>query len=155
MGQRGPAKQAKETRRRKGTSRKNRDAGVTVPAGVPTRPDWLTARGTKIWRATAELLTAADLVAPLDATVLAPYCDAYDQMLGARAIVAKERITTETDKGNLIQHPAVGVMHKQQANLLTYCRQLGMTPLARTSLRPAGSDEDDDELGELEKDRAA
>lgn len=69
-----------------------------------------------------------------DRGILAVYCRSWEEFVLAAKVVDKDGRYVETDKGNLIQHPAVGVMNKAAERVLRYGQQLGLSPAARTRI---------------------
>ena len=72
---------------------------------------------------------------------LALLCDSIADYVAAREIVrsAAEDQTTRflahTDKGNVIQHPAVSVMHHAWERILKSGREFGLTPSSRSGVK--------------------
>lgn len=144
MGRRGPPPKPTATKVLQGTFRKDRaPAHEPKPkATLPACPQWLTPAARKEWRRVAKELAALGLLSELDRTALAMYCQALAEYLEAKAIVGDEGITTLTDKGNVIQHPAVGVRNNAWQRVLKAAAEFGMSPSSRTRVSvPAGAGE--------------
>ncbi len=155
MGQRGPARKSTKAKKQTKTKRKDRrSVAESVPAGVPAPPDWLGELARQEWVRCATELVKHGLIAEIDRTTFAAYCQAWEEFRQAYDVVQKEGYTTVTDKGNVIQHPAVGVLHRAQDTLLRLGRQFGLTPMARASIGTTEKEDDDDPLSELTAKRA-
>lgn len=156
MGKRGPKPTPSATQKRLGTYRADKRPGeVSPPAALPPKPSWLDARSVKCWAKIAPLLYEHDLLTRLDAVALALLCSALADFILAREIVEKAeeetgtRFITQTDKGNIIQHPAVGVMNKAWEKVVKLCREFGMTPSARAGLAIANKQPPADPMTDL------
>lgn len=155
MGKRGPQKKPAAAKRRDGTYRKDRDTGVELPAGVPDPPDWLGPEGRAEWERRVPQLAAAGLISTVDQVTFGLWCQAYEQLVRAlREIEANEGFVAYTDKGNVIQHPVVGVLHKARGDLLKIAAHFGLSPSARAGLNLGGEGEEEDPLAALEQARS-
>lgn len=141
MGRRGPPPKPSELQKRQGTYRPDRRRGeIEPPKEMPKPPTWLSKRGRKCWREIAPWLHQNGLLTRLDQTALALLCEPLADYLAAREIVDEAaaekgtRFVTTTDKGNIIQHPAVGVMNKAWEKVVKLLREFGMTPSARAAI---------------------
>lgn len=88
----------------------------------------------KEWKRILPLLEKNGLVTDLDYTTLASYCQAVDTWILAEQEKRKYGFTITTDKGNVIQHPAVGIANSALQNILKFCREFGLSPSSRTAL---------------------
>lgn len=156
MGARGPKKKPAAAKRAAGTYRADRDAGAEVAPGLPPAPDWLGMIARAEWDRRAPELLAAGLISPLDQVAFSLWCQSYEQLvLSYQQVVAAGSYSVETEAGNLIQHPAVSVLHKARSDLVRIGREFGMTPSARAGLRPAGgADDPTDPLDEMARERS-
>lgn len=154
MGKRGPAKTPASVHERRGTYREDRHGGGLLPGTVPAKPDGLSARAAAEWDRLAEDLAQAGLLNDRFAMVFAGYCECVAEYWDHKRTVATQGYTAETSNGNVIQHPAVGMMGKCLDRMLKLEKELGLTPAAATGLQP-GSAGERDPLEELEQNRAA
>lgn len=151
-----PARKATaRTKRRRGTTRKDRQPPQHLEPAQPDRPPWLGDLAAAHWDELAPRLLAAGYLSPLDQIPLALFCQTFEQYLLSLAAVRQlASHTAMTENGNIIQHPEVAVMNGQAKNLIILAKQLGMTPYVR-GLRPRPSDPTGeaahDELDQLEK----
>jgi P27 family predicted phage terminase small subunit len=134
-----------------GTHRPDRKPSEVQPTkGIPPIPAWASKAARKHWHQISPWLNEVGLLTRLDQTALALLCEALGDFLCARDIVDEEakpegsvRFITTTDKGNVIQHPAVGVMNKAHERLMKLLREFGMTPSSRAGLAIAGREVED------------
>ena len=146
MGKRGPAKKPKAAAKRDGTYRPDRHDGLDLPAAIPEPPIELDPEARAHWDRLASQLGQAGILSDVDSDALSLLANTIADYWRARAVVATEGITSVTDKGNVIQHPAVGVMSKHAKNLLTLCREFGMTPSSRSGLNLGNGSKETDPL---------
>jgi len=104
----------------------------------PSCPAWLAKEGKREWRRISKELEALGLLTRVDRAALAAYCQCYARWVEAEAALVKQgggmTLTCTTDKGNLIQHPAVGIANKAMAEMRSFLTEFGMTPAARTRI---------------------
>lgn len=139
MGARGPIPNP-HLRAIKGTRRPDRErrAGAIVGTGkAPSVPAWLKGEARKEFRRVAPQLAAAGLLAELDRTALALYCEALADYLEAAAIVQAEGLVVIGSEGSPVQHPAVRIRTDAWQRTLTAGKAFGMTPAARLRINPA------------------
>lgn len=119
-----------------GTARKDRMMpNEPKPALIrPSCPAWLAKEAKREWRRIAKELEDLGLLTRVDRAALAAYCQCYSRWKDAEALVAAEGLTETTDKGNVIQHPAVGIANKAMAEMRAFLSEFGMTPAARTRI---------------------
>ena len=156
MGKRGPKPMPSATQKRLGTYRADRRAGEIIPAAEsPKVPTWVKGRARKCWKEIAPILEENNLLTRLDQVALALLVAPLADYILSREIVEEAansgdtRFLTTTDKGNIIQHPAVGVMNKAWEKVLKVLIQFGMTPSARASLATATKKPPADPMGNL------
>ena len=105
---------------------------------IPPFPKWASANAAAYWKEIARYLFDNGLLTRLDQVALALLCEALAEYCECREIVAAAATSEEggakyvtwTDKGNIIQHPAVGVMNKAWQKVVKLLIQFGMTPSA-------------------------
>ncbi len=143
---------------RAGTLRKDRQKNEPAPAiEIPPFPKWASANAAAYWKEIARYLFDNGLLTRLDQVALALLCEALAEYCECREIVAAAATSEEggakyvtwTDKGNIIQHPAVGVMNKAWQKVVMLLIQFGMTPSARAGLAIANAKDKPDLLAQL------
>lgn len=143
MGKRGPKPTPTATLKvRNSRLVSQRGAEPSPPVELPPAPKWLQGAALARWAELGSMLVAQGLLTRLDALALALLVDALGEYLDAREIVAQTGLTTETDNLNVIQHPAVGIMHRAWENVLKILREFGLTPSARSGVAVAPADKD-------------
>ena len=152
MGKRGPRKTPAETKKRRGTYRKDRDAAAELSTGIPIAPPELSTAARKHWAEITTHLAAAELVADLDGTLLALLCESLADYWKARNELTS--FTAITDKGNVIQHPTYSVMKQAEKSIIRIAGSFGMSPSDRTGLVTNNGQKDNDPLAEAFKGRA-
>jgi P27 family predicted phage terminase small subunit len=161
MGKRGPTPTPTETLKRQGRYRPDRRKNEPeAPVASARKPAWVKGLAAKHWKQIAPLLIDAKLLTVLDTVALGLLCDALAEYLEAGEIVeaaAKDgevKFVATTDKGNVIQHPVVGVRNKAWERVVKLARQFGMTPSARAGMAIANAaDEQRDPLLTLLQER--
>lgn len=148
MGQRGPAKTPAKIHKDRGTFRPDRHSGATLAASLPAAPRDLSDECRGWWKEIGTQLKGAGLITELDALALRLLVESIE--LYRQAIRESDgQLTIETDKGNLVQHPAIGIRNKAWGQIMKLCREFGLTPSARTGLPIKTKDEGSDRLQKL------
>lgn len=117
---------------------------------VPPRPPELSARAAAEWERLAPQMAEAGLLHDRFLMAFVGYCECVSEYWSHKATVAKSGYTLVTEKGNLIQHPAVGMMGKCLDRMVKLERELGLTPASATGLQP-GSEGEVDPLEALQQ----
>lgn len=154
MGRRGPPKKPAAIHERQGTFRPDRHAGGLVPGSIPEKPPQLSERAGAEWDRLAAQMAAAGLLNDRFLMAFAAYCECVAEYWHHKKTIADEDYTATTIKGNVIQHPAVGMMGKCLDRMVKLERELGLTPASATGLSP-GSAEEEDPLERLTRERGA
>lgn len=81
-------------------------------------------------RVGAELLVLG-LVSEIDRAALAGYCFAWERALKAQRKLKREGDTVTTTRGNVVQHPALGIYNRAMKQVRDFALEFGMTPAAR------------------------
>jgi P27 family predicted phage terminase small subunit len=104
-------------------------------AELPPAPDWLDDVAVHRWNEDGPLLLSLGLLTPLDLVSFAAYCQATADLIAAKIQITEEGATTVTDKGNVIQHPAVGMRNRAYEIMRKFAADFGMSPSSRASLK--------------------
>lgn len=102
--------------------------------GDPGCPSWLPRVAKEEWKRVTKELKSIKLLKKIDRSALTAYCQAYSMLHDATKLIAKEGMLMKTEKGNWIQHPAVGIASKARESIRQYCAEFGFTPSARCRL---------------------
>lgn len=98
----------------------------------PTCPAHLVGEARKEWNRMVKLLMALKLLTEIDRAALAGYCQAWARWIEAEKKIADDGMTIETDKGNLIQSPYVGIANQSMKQMRAFLIEFGMTPSSRS-----------------------
>lgn len=162
MGATGRPPKPSKLKERAGTLRPCRQRNEpTPPAEIPPMPSWISKEAARYWKDLATCLFDSGLLTRLDQTALALLCESLAEYCECRVIVVAAagkaasggksgmKFITTTDKGNIIQHPAVGVMNKAWQKVVKLLVQFGMTPSARAGLAIANAKDEPDLIAQL------
>ncbi len=111
---------------------------------IPLCPEWIDDEGKREWMRVVGDLHKAGLCASVYAGPLAVYCQAFADFRSAVETIRHEKATLMTDKGNVIQHPAVGMKNKAMVILLKAAAEFGFSPSAKTRINSPEQDGKDE-----------
>lgn len=139
MGRRGPPPEPSALKLLKGNPGKRAiNHAEPQPAkakkGSRRVPSTLPPAGKRLWAALVPELERLNLLTKIDDATLHGACLSYARALEAGVLVKKQGMTIVTDKGFIIQHPAVSIERNSWASWLRFATQFGLTPSARSSL---------------------
>lgn len=125
---------------------------------MPEPPPFLNDDALEHWYANVELLFERGVVTKSDGTALATYCQLYGRWAQAERAFAEHQRDFEkrkaeaeaagetlpvssaylayTPNGASMQHPLIGAANTAARDLMRYAIELGLTPSARTKIRP-------------------
>lgn len=152
MGKRGPRKLPARIHERRGTKKKCRHAEPDVAAvsGVPAPPADLGDVARQAWNDIGKKLLAAGLITELDELALRLLCESWELYELAKAETSViGSLTSITEKGNVIQNPAIGIRNKAWAQIVKLCQEFGLTPSSRTGLNAETKPPEDESLAIL------
>lgn len=119
------------------------------PKSIPNPPSCLDSVGKREWRRITPELDRLGLISNLDMAALAGYCQAFSTWFKAsKELKNVGKFTIVTDKGNVIQHPLVGVINTAAAEMRRFLVEFGMTPSSRSKVN-CGESEKDSEYAKL------
>lgn len=121
-------------------------AELSLPAGVPEPPEFLSEGARKeFFRIAGELAKVPGLLSTVDASALGIYCSYFDQWQQAERDIPRYRAEWEkapgADKGMhyAMLMNATGERNKARKELRAYLSELGLSPAARARIRvPTG-----------------
>lgn len=143
MGKRGPKPTPTSVLELSGSWRAKKRKADGEPRPEPTLcvcPDWVTGAARAYWPEIAPMLSDAGITTACDSVALGLLVDSLAEYVAAKAEVDQVGLVTVTEKGNVVQHPVVGVMHNSRDAVLRLLREFGMTPSSRTGIQVAGKD---------------
>lgn len=112
----------------------------TPPPAIPSPPNHLSRDAKREWRRVTKLMAAVGLLAEIDRSTLAAYCQAYGRWCKAERMVKKdgEIVDVSRDKSGVMQKsPWLTVAEKALDQMYKYMKEFGLTPAARTRLHVA------------------
>lgn len=109
----------------------------------PTAPRFLEGEAKKEWNRMVKLLLALNLVTEVDRAALAAYCQAWARWIEAEEAIRSDGMVIETDKGNLIQSPYVGIANQAMKQMRAFLVEFGMTPSSRSRVSVPPVDDGD------------
>jgi P27 family predicted phage terminase small subunit len=108
---------------------------------VPDPPAFLGDLAASEWMRVAPEMVANRLITQrADVASLASYCTAYERWRLAESALQQQQnepfggYITETEKGNWIQSPLVGVARRAMLDMIKIMSELGMTPVSRARI---------------------
>ena len=113
------------------------------PPTAPTRPSWILPEAKREWGRIVPHLERLGLLTVVDRAALAGYCQAWARYRQAEEMLDEEGFVTVTDKGNVIQHPAVAISRNMLQQIRAFAAEFGLTPSSRGRIQIPGHDEDD------------
>jgi P27 family predicted phage terminase small subunit len=139
MGRRGPPPEPTALKLLKGNpGHRPLSTSEPMPAkakkGSRRVPSTLPPAGKTLWKNLVPELERLNLLTKIDDATLHGACLNYARALQAGALVKKQGLTIVTDKGFIIQHPAVSIERNSWQAWLRFATQFGLTPSARSSL---------------------
>lgn len=146
MGARGPAPTPTRILEARGSwLAKGREGEPRPPVKAPSCPAWLPKEAKAEWRRQVKQLQAMGLVAEIDRPLLAAYCEAWAEFVGACAAV-EERLRQDKVQGYAlaVKDGLVNVKNKAVERLTRIAQQFGFSPSARARLRTPDREERQD-----------
>lgn len=144
MGQRGPPKKPGKLHRDNGTYRPSRHGGPAIRVELPEPPAGLSPGAMAHWHVLGRQLSDAGLITALDGLALRLLCESAAEYIEAHEAMREQGFTSDTEKGNTIQNPMVGVRNKLWAQVRVMAKEFGMTPASRTGLQSEAKQDDED-----------
>jgi P27 family predicted phage terminase small subunit len=109
--------------------------GVEAPIEVPSPPTHLSVAARQEWDRIAPELERLGILAKIDQTALANFCQATARLARAERQLEKEELIIYTDKGSSYQNPLVGVVNRLYDITRQYASEFGMTPSSRSRVK--------------------
>ena len=150
MSKSGPPKTPAALKQQRGTFRADRDGGgVNFQPALPECPDWLGQHGTALWLKMAPLLMEHLLMSDAYAETFAGMCESWDEYHRCREEMDGADLFVETEKGYVMQHPAINVKAAAWKRFLEAAKQFGLTPASAASVSTLVSDDEGGQIGNL------
>jgi len=143
-----------DTSRHGDVDQAKREIAANRAERIPSAPDFLKGPAIALWRRLGPILHRRGLLTSRYRETFALLCRAYGEVVeNQRVIDAQGRYVT-TDKGNVIQHPAVGAANRASVEYRSYAIEFGLSPSAEGRLG-TGDSLPADPVDEFERERAA
>lgn len=116
----------------------------SMPAEAPDRPDWLCDEAAAEWDRVVPILLQAELLARVDQSSLAAYCQACAELISCTRTVESEgrfvREPVQNSKGEVLgekikAHPALAGQRDALGRVRSYLAEFGLSPAARVRLK--------------------
>ncbi len=106
---------------------------------IPDPPGHLSKVALEEWERIAPILEKQGLISDMYRAALAAYCDSYSDWVKAGEMVERKGLTYTTDKGNVIQHPAVGMKNTAKGMMHRFLTEFGLSPSSITRVSRASA----------------
>ena len=101
---------------------------------VAEPPEYLDAAAVNEWNRLVPLLSKLGVLRETDDIALAQLCATYSTMMKAQAQLAKKGLLYTTQRGDVAQHPLVGIVNQNMIMVRRLLQEFGMTPSARSRI---------------------
>jgi P27 family predicted phage terminase small subunit len=102
------------------------------PVSAPNPPEHLSEYAKEEWDNITKILLPLGLLTELDKAALSGYCQAYGRWRLAEEQLNKESLVIETQSGNVIQNPLVGIANKAMEHMRKFICIFGLSPADRS-----------------------
>ena len=110
----------------------------------PTGRNGLTGEARREWERLGPLLAEQGLLTEWDRSLFSMYCQEWKiYVTVCRKLRTLDDCTVLSTKGNVIQHPLVGLKNRTYQNLLRIAAEFGLSPSSRTRLHVQPAEETD------------
>lgn len=127
----------------RGTLRPDRDGEadevVDLPSaepGITPPPEWLEPDALAEWKRVVPMLEAARVLSVVDYSQLAAYATAHGLAVKASKQLKRQGLTTKRANGSVCANPLIAIAREARAQALRIAIEYGLTPAARTRIRP-------------------
>lgn len=134
MGKRGPKPTPKAVLKLRGSWRAGKALDDKTPKARPARPQWITGEAHKEWKRIIPVLEKLGILAEIDRTIIASYCQYYAQWKDASEKLKYKNEVLVSDKGNEYQNPLITVADRAWDRMKKCLDAMGMSPAARTGI---------------------
>ncbi len=105
---------------------------------APRCPSFLGPVAKAEWRRLAGDLASRGLLTNLDRGVFVIYCAAWEHVVYAQELVARNGLVSEAEDGSCEPSPYLGVLNDATEMLIGAADSLGLTPASRARIESAG-----------------
>ncbi len=116
---------------------------------APKCPTHLRGEARREWKRLVPLLEELGLISKIDMVAMACYCATWGRHVEAERQLAEQGYIIETDKGNKIPNPLIGVSNTAAKLARSFLIEFGLTPSTRARLHVAPPNKPEDELNDF------
>lgn len=123
-------------KKRRGNPGRRKVSEPKVESKAPSCPGHLDKAAKAEWRRVCRRLVDAGIVTELDRAALTGYCEAWSLYLKASKEVEDNGLISISEKGLPYQSPYVNLLATALKQMQSFAAELGMTPSARSRVKP-------------------
>lgn len=101
---------------------------------APKCPAHLDAVAKKEWKRLVPILARMRVLTEADGIQLALLCQTYSRLIAAQEELSKSSLLVTTGPGYVQQSPLIGIISNCTTQLVTLCREFGLSPASRVRL---------------------
>jgi len=157
MGKRGPAPKPSALKRLEGNPGKRKlPENEPMPAQLSNLkpPSFLLPLAKKEWKRIVPTLNDLGLLSDLDVSGLAAYCNAYATWVDALGQIKAKGAIIPAPNGYPMPSPYIKISRDAQGEMMSWLKEFGMTPSARSRVTVDPGEEEEDPLDNLIKMRS-
>ncbi len=140
MGARGPLPKRQQQRRQdRDPKARQTSPGPEVAPDIPEPPGWLLEEGREEWERVVPLLHQAGMLAALDRTALACYCQTWAQYQRCQHAILVNGQVVDTKSGPKTR-PEVSISANLMKEIRQFCALFGLAPGSRMRMEVPGPD---------------
>jgi P27 family predicted phage terminase small subunit len=128
---------------------------VKAPAGEPVPPPFLSDEALAEWKRITAELRSLGVLSSIDRAALAGYCRTWERVAKLTEQSNGEPATVLGAKGGPIENPAYAILRRENAAMLRWLVEFGLTPSSRSRIHAGTGANEDDPLVKLYEARAA
>ena len=103
--------------------------------GRPDPPDALDEIGLAKWHETVVELERMGILARVDGTALAGFCDAFSRWYRNAERLKREGDVIESFNGQQMPHPSIGIVNRSLVLLRSFLIEFGLSPSSRANVK--------------------
>jgi len=104
------------------------------PTERPSCPKELTKLAKQEWRRIVPILESLEIIARIDRSTLAGYCQSYGRWIEAEIKLAETGLVIKTKSGNIIENPYYSIAKRERELMHKFAIEFGLTPSSRSRL---------------------
>ena len=100
----------------------------------PSCPPELSKLARKEWKRILPMLEELRIVAQIDRSALAAYCQSFARWIEAEEKITETSLVIKTKSGNVIENPYYSIAKRERELMHKFLVEFGMTPAARSRI---------------------